>query len=260
MTDEARARAATLVGRESALERLASEVGELPAFGKALRRKHVSVIAEVKRSSPSRGAINAGLDLESQVVAYERGGAAAISILTEPNRFGGSNQDLSAARKVVAELPLLKKDFHVEPIQLLEAKAIGASAALVIVRALPPAKLRELIGAADSIGLEVLVEVRDEAELDLALSFGAKVVGINNRNLETLEIDPDRSLRLLPLVPIDVIAISESGLASAADVERVAAAGADAVLIGSELSGSREPESAVRALVAVPRVNGARQG
>jgi indole-3-glycerol phosphate synthase len=260
LTDEARARAATLAGRESALERLASEVRGVPAFGRALRRKHVAVIAEIKRSSPSKGAINTGMELEKQVSAYQRGGAAAISILTEPTRFGGSNQDLIAARMVVAELPLLKKDFHVEPVQLLEAKSIGASAALVIVRAVPPAKLRELVGTAESIGLEIVVEVRDERELDLALSSGAKIVGINNRNLETLEIDPDTSPRLLPLVPSDVIAIAESGLASVTDVQRVAAAGADAVLVGSELSGSRDPESAVRSLVGVPRLGDARKG
>jgi indole-3-glycerol phosphate synthase len=260
LTDEARARAATLAGREPVLERLASEVGRVPAFGRALRRKHVAIIAEIKRSSPSKGAINSGLELENQVTAYQRGGAAAISILTEPTRFGGSNQDLVAARKVVAELPLLKKDFHVEPVQLLEAKSIGASAALLIVRALPPAKLRELIGAAESIGLELLVEVRDEKELDLALSYGAKIVGINNRNLETLEIDPDTSTRLLPRVPSDVIAIAESGLASEADVRRVAAAGADAVLVGSKLSGSLDPEPAVRSLVGVPRLSDARKG
>ncbi|MFL5585866.1 MAG: hypothetical protein ACJ78K_13460, partial [Gemmatimonadaceae bacterium] len=140
LTDEARVRAATLGGRTAELEGLANRAATVPAFGAALRRGDVAVIAEVKRSSPSKGSINPGLDLASQVRSYEAGGAAAISILTEPTRFGGSNADLTGAREQV-RLPLLKKDFHVEPVQLLEAKAIGASAALVIVRAVPPAKL-----------------------------------------------------------------------------------------------------------------------
>jgi indole-3-glycerol phosphate synthase len=228
-------------------------------LSEALDRNDVAVIAEVKRSSPSKGSINPGLDLGRQVAAYERGGASAISILTEPTRFGGSNEDLVAARKSV-RLPLLKKDFHVDTVQILEAKALGASAALVIARAVAPRTLEDLMGAAAKIGLELLLEVRDERELELALALGAKLIGINNRNLETLEIDPDTSIRLLPMLPRGVIAIAESGLKSAADVTRVATAGADAVLIGSELSGSSDPEMVVRSLTGIPRVGGARKG
>ena len=134
--------------------------------------------------------INIDLDLERQVAAYEAGGAAAISILTEPAHFGGSNDDLSRARAAV-RIPLLKKDFHVDTVQLFEARALGASAALVIARAVPPSRLEELLSAGNDAGIEILVEVRDERELDLALALGARLIGVNNRNLETLEIDPD---------------------------------------------------------------------
>jgi indole-3-glycerol phosphate synthase len=217
------------------------------------------VIAEVKRSSPSKGAINIGMDVEQQLRAYEAGGAAAISILTEPKRFGGSNDDLTLARESV-ELPVLKKDFHVAVVQILEARALGASAALVIARAVAPDRLKELVQAGREVGIEILVEVRDERELDLALTLDAKLIGVNNRNLETLQIDPETSTRLLPLIPRSVIAVAESGVRATADVARAASAGADAVLVGSELSKSSDPENAVRALIDVPRMVDARQG
>lgn len=259
LTDEARARAATLTPRTAELTRAIEALGRPPGFAAALRKAHVAIIAEVKRSSPSKGVINTRLDLEKQVRAYEKGGAAAISILTEPRRFGGSNQDLTRARTAVPT-PLLKKDFHVEIVQILEARSLGASAALVIARAVPPARLKELIKAGDDFGIEILVEVRDAGELDLALSLDARLIGVNNRNLETLEIDPETSLRLLPLIPREVVAVAESGVKSLADVARLAAAGADAVLIGSELSASADPEAAVRALTGVARTAGARKG
>jgi indole-3-glycerol phosphate synthase len=230
-----------------------------PKFAAALRTANVAIIAEVKRSSPSKGAINIGLDIEKQVRAYEKGGAAAISILTEPRRFSGSNQDLTRAR-IAVRTPLLKKDFHVDVVQILEARSLGASAALVIARAVPPARLKELVRAGNEFGIEILVEVRDAGELDLALSLDARLIGVNNRNLETLEIDPETSLRLLPLIPREVVAIGESGVKSMGDVTRLAAAGADAVLIGSELSASADPEAAVRALTGVARTAGAREG
>ena len=238
---------------------MAEGVTQIPPFGTALRRANVSVIAEVKRASPSKGSINPELSVIEQASAYEKGGAAAISILTEPTRFSGSNDDLVAARGATS-LPLLKKDFHVDPLQIIEAKSIGASAALVIVRALPPTRLREMLDVARSIGIEVLVEVRDELELELALSFGAKLIGVNNRDLETLAIDPETAPRLLPLIPRDIVAIAESGMKTSADIERVATAGADSVLIGSELSASANPEAAVRSLSGVRRSEGARKG
>lgn len=238
---------------------MARRAGNVPSFRDALQGRRVGVIAEVKRSSPSRGAINPGLDLARQVRAYEAGGAAAISVLTEPTRFGGSADDLVLARKSVA-LPLLKKDFHVEVSQILEARVLGASAALVIARAVPPGRLKDLMTAGADVALEILVEVRDERELDLALSLNARLIGVNNRNLETLEIDAGTSLRILPLIPRGVLAIAESGVKSAADVKRFADAGADAVLVGSELSGARDPEAAARALTDVARTGGARKG
>ena len=259
LTDEARARAATLAGRTDELRGLALAAPAVPSFRDALQGTEVGVIAEVKRSSPSKGAINPGLDLASQVQAYQSGGAVAISVLTEPTRFGGSADDLVLARRSVA-LPLLKKDFHVDVAQIFEARSLGASAALVITRAVPPVLLKELMAAAADVGLEILVEVRDERELGLALSLNAKIIGVNNRNLETLEIDAETSLRILPLIPRDVVAVAESGVKSAADVKRVAAAGADAVLVGSELSGSSDPQSAVRSLTGVERTGGARKG
>ena len=199
------------------------------------------------------------MDVEKQLRAYEAGGAAAISILTEPTRFGGSNADLRLAQETV-KLPLLKKDFHVDVVQIFEARALGASAALVIVRAVDPARLKELVRAGQDSGIEILLEVRDERELDLALTLGATLIGVNNRNLETLQIDLDTSLRLLPLIPRSVVAIAESGLQSAADVRRVASAGADAVLVGSELSRSPDPEKSLRALVEISRPVDARKG
>ena len=258
MTDEAHARAATLAPRAVELERTGAQLGQLPGFADALRGKYVTVVAEVKRSSPSKGAINLGLDLAKQVAAYEAGGAAAISVLTEPTRFGGSNDDLTRARAAV-RIPILKKDFHVEVVQILEARFLGASAALVIARAVSPARLGELMAAGKDAGIEILVEVRDERELELALTLGARLVGVNNRNLETLEIDPETALRLLPLIPADVIAIAESGVRTAKDVERLAAVGADAVLVGTELSASSDPEKAVRSITGIKRTTGARK-
>ena len=259
LTDEARARAATLDGRIGELRALAERQPPATSLKAALRRPNVSIIAEVKRSSPSKGSINPALDIPAQVLAYERGGAAAISVLTEPSRFGGSNADLTKARQTV-DLPVLKKDFHVEVVQLFEAKVLGASAALVIARAVSPDRLQELLRAGDELELELLVEVRDKRELELALGLGAAMIGVNNRNLETLEIDPETSLRLLPMVPADVIAVAESGMKGAADVARVALAGADAALVGSELSGSTDPESVLRTLTKTRRVSGARKG
>jgi indole-3-glycerol phosphate synthase len=259
LTAEAHVRARGLASRAHELARTIEKLPVPPRFAEALRRANVTVIAEVKRSSPSKGAINSAMDVEKQLRAYEAGGAAAISILTEPTRFGGSNEDLKLARQTV-KLPLLKKDFHVDVVQILEARALGASAALVIARAVAPARVKELVRAGQDAGIEILLEVRDERELDLALSLGATLIGVNNRNLETLHIDHDTSTRILPLIPRNVVAIAESGVRSVDDIRRVASAGADAVLVGSELSGSPDPEKSVRALIDVPRTVDARQG
>lgn len=259
LTDEAHARAATLSRSIDELRRRAEGATAAPSFAAALRGRDVAIIAEVKRSSPSKGVINPSLDVEQQVRAYEGGGAAAISVLTEPNRFAGSNEDLARAR-ASTHLPILKKDFHVHPAQIFEARALGASAALVIVRAVDPPRLLELLDAGRDVGLEILVEVRDEAELELALTYQATLVGVNNRNLETLEIDPGTAARIVPFIPRDVIAVAESGFKTAADVTRLAATGADAVLVGSELSASNDPRSAVIALTGIQRNGSARKG
>lgn len=213
----------------------------------------VSVIAEVKRRSPSKGWINADITAAEQAKAYERGGAAAISVLTEPAHFGGSNDDLIAVRSAV-RIPALKKDFHVDTIQLIQARALSASAALLIARALGPSDLPTMMEAARRLGLETIVEIRDEDELLRALDAGATIIGVNNRNLETLEIDPRTSERLIPKIPANVVAIAESGVTGRADVERVATIGADAVLVGSAISAAADPSFAVRALSGVPRV------
>ena len=233
-------------------------ISTTPSLRSALSGPNVGVIAEVKRASPSRGAINRDLNAAEQARAYERGGAVAVSVLTEPSRFGGNNDDLVAVRAAV-RIPILKKDFHVDRVQLLEARALGSSAALVIARAVPPSRLAELLLVGRDIDLEILVEVRDESELERALSYGAELIGVNNRNLETLAVDSSTIDRVVPLIPRSCRAVAESGLETRADVDRAAATGADAVLIGSALSSSADPEAAVRSLTSVPRVTDARQ-
>lgn len=213
----------------------------------------LAVIAEVKRRSPSKGAINDAIDPVAQVGAYAHGGAAAFSILTEPSEFGGSLDDLRAAARAYAR-PCIRKDFVVDEVQLAEARLAGAAGVLLIARALPTERLHALFNGARALGLEPLVEVRDEAELDDAVACGARVVGVNNRDLETLRIDDAVSARLLPRVPRDVVAVYESGVTSRADVERAAAMGADAVLVGSWLSAAPDPAAAVATLTGVARV------
>lgn len=250
---EAEARAAALEARAADLEEAAASAPAPPSLQQALAGELVGVIAEVKRRSPSKGSIAPALEAASQALAYRRGGASAISVLTEPRHFGGGPDDLLAVRAAVS-IPTLKKDFHLRPLQLAEARALGASAALLIVRALGPDRLREMLAVGRRLELELLVEVRDEAELELALGEGATMIGVNNRNLESLVIDASTAERLIPLIPAGLIAVAESGIASAADVERYARAGADAVLVGSCISAAPDPIGATQALAAVRRV------
>ena len=235
------------------LKAKARDLPEPPPFATALRGEFIAVITEIKRSSPSKGAIAPHLDAVEQAELYVAGGAAAISVLTEPYKFGGSLGDLSRVSQQVG-VPALRKDFIVHPVQLWEARAHGAAAALLIVRALSPAKLSELMETALEAGLETLVEVRDEAELERALSVGAAVIGVNNRNLETLEIDPRTAPRVIAQMPAHIIAVSESGMTTAEDVAPSARAGADAILVGSSISASSGPEQAVRLLASIPRI------
>lgn len=238
--------------RVSLLERGLEDAPATTGFRDALLREHVGVIAEVKRRSPSKGEINSALSAAAQARAYEAGGATAISVLTEPAHFSGSVDDLAEASRAV-KIPVLRKDFLVDELQLVEARMAGASAVLLIARALSPAVLARLFDFAGTIGLEALVEVRCESELDCALEVGAGVIGVNERDLETLEMEPAVRERLMPRIPPSVVAVAESGIRTAADVEHAADLGADAVLVGSSLSASDTPESAVRALAAVRR-------
>jgi indole-3-glycerol phosphate synthase len=250
---EAEVRAQALEVERAELEGRISLTPAGPSLASALRRPTVALLAEVKRRSPSKGAIAEGLDAVSQARAYAEGGAAAVSILTEPAHFGGSNADLAAVRRALT-LPALKKDFHVAPIQLLEARALGASAALLIVRALSPDRLDEMMAAGRALGLELLLEIRDEAELERALVVGAAMIGVNNRDLETLVIDTATAERLIPSIPSGIVAIAESGVRTVSDVERYAACGADAVLVGSSLSAAADAVAATRAIAGVRRI------
>jgi indole-3-glycerol phosphate synthase len=248
----AQVRATRLKTRQYELEAAGGRSPVPPSFASALRRDTVAVIAEVKRRSPSQGDINPTLDAADQSAAYAAGGAAAVSVLTEPERFGGTLEDLAAVRTRVA-LPVLRKDFLVDSLQLVESRAWGASAALVILRAVDPGLFVELLAAGRAVGLDLLVEVHTEAEAERALAGGAAVIGVNNRNLETLEVDPTLAVRIIPQLPRDVVAIAESGIGCAADVEAAAAAGADAVLVGTALSSATDVPTAVRALCGVAR-------
>jgi indole-3-glycerol phosphate synthase len=249
---QAEARAALLTARSGELERAAHRAARAPSLSAALRAGPVALLAEVKRRSPSKGAIAPGLDAPTQARAYVEGSAAAISVLTEPDHFGGSVDDLMAVRAAVP-VPALKKDFHMRPIQLVEAKALGASAALLIMRALSPDRFRDMMDCGRELELELLVEVRDEAELDRALEGGATIIGVNNRNLETLVIDPSTAERIVPRIPRWAVAIAESGIQGREDVKRYAEFGADAVLVGSSISAAIDPVAATRALAGVPR-------
>lgn len=251
LTTQARVRAASL-GPLREWKQRAADAPPVAPLRPALARTSVAVIAELKRRSPSKGQLNDSMDAPSRARLYEAGGASALSVLTEPAEFGGSVDDLVAVGRVVS-CPLLRKDFHVDPVQIFEARTRGASAALLIVRALGPDDTRILADAAREAGVEPLFEIRDEAELSVALDAGALVIGVNRRNLETLDMEPDVLTRLLPLIPTACLAVAESGIATRADVEEAALLGADAVLVGSALSVSPDPQAAVAALCGVPK-------
>ncbi|MEO7997153.1 MAG: indole-3-glycerol phosphate synthase TrpC [Gemmatimonadaceae bacterium] len=253
LTQAAHERASLVAGSLDALRDKARDLPLPPPFAAALRGERIRVISEIKRSSPSKGDIAPGLDAVAQAGLYTLGGAAAISVLTEPDKFGGSLTDLRAVTRAVST-PALRKDFIVHPVQLWEARVNGASAALLIARALSPSDLDRLMDAAKAAQIETLVEVRDENELERALAVGAPVIGVNNRNLETLVIDVSTAPRVIAQMPSHVIAVAESGMQSVDDVAAPARAGADAILVGSAISASPDPASAVRALAGVARV------
>lgn len=223
----------------------------MPAF----RATGLSVISEVKRRSPSKGDLADIPDPAALAVAYAAGGADAISVLTEERRFSGTLADLYAVRAAVTT-PILRKDFIVTEYQLLEARAAGADLALLIVAALDDAALADLHATARGLGLTVLVEVHDEAEIDRALAIGAELVGVNARNLKTLAVDADTFARLAPLVPAGVVKVAESGISGPADAARYAAEGADVVLVGEALVKDGDPQAAVAALRSIGRTAG----
>ena len=259
LTRESHERAAAVADRLADFRAAARDAIPAHPFSSALRGDSIRVIAEVKRSSPSKGAIAPGLNAVAQAAAYAAGGAAAISVLTEPTRFGGALIDLAEVSAAVG-IPAIRKDFLVHPVQLWEARANGASAALLIVRAIAPDELPRLMDAAQEAGLATLVEVRDEAELERALAVNAAVIGVNNRNLETLVIDPGTAPRVVQQIPLSAIAVAESGMTTPADVDPAARAGADAILVGSAISASADPTGHVRTLASIARVDGARRG
>ncbi len=211
------------------------------------RPDQVNVIAECKRRSPSRGVLCRDYDPARLATAYARGGAAAVSVLTEPTFFDGALEHLREVRATV-ELPILGKDFIVTEYQLVEARAAGADAALLIVGALDDAMLRRLLAAADGLDLAALVEVHDAAELDRALDAGARLVGVNNRNLRTLEVAVDTSVQLIERIPDGVCAVAESGLRSSGDLAMLRSFGYRAFLVGEALAADADPARALEAL------------
>jgi len=218
-------------------------------FAEALSRTdRVNVIAECKRRSPSRGVLKADYDPAAIAAAYERAGAAAISVLTEPTFFDGHLDHLIAARKA-ASLPILRKDFIVDRYQILEARAAGADAILLIVAALTPQVLARLRQDATDAGLDVLVEIHDLSELPVALDAGASIVGVNNRNLRTLAVDTEASRAAVARIPDDVIAVAESGLKTPRDITDLRLAGYDAFLIGERFMTASEPGVALAELL-----------
>ena len=232
------------------LDRRAAAIEPRPGVFKAAlsRADRLNVIAECKRRSPSRGVLKADYDPASIALAYERAGAAAISVLTEPAFFDGHLDHLIAARRVTTA-PILRKDFIVDRYQILEARAAGADAILLIVAALTPPALTQLHLAARDAGLDVLVEIHDLFELPIALDAGASIVGVNNRNLRTLAVNTDVSRAAVDLIPDEVIAVAESGLTSAGDLQDLKSAGYDAFLMGERFMTASDPGDALAGLL-----------
>jgi len=218
-----------------------------PSFARALRRPdgRLAVIAEIKRRSPSAGEIRPGISALAQARSYRAGGADALSVLTDAKYFGGSLDDLRAVAAGVhappPAIPCLRKDFMVHPVQVLEAREAGASAILIIVRALGDGEIRALHEAARFAGVDALFEIHDEADLDRALRHGAGMVGVNNRDLAAFQTDLAVSERLIPLLPREVLTVSESGIFTGGDAARARAAGAHAILVGEALMKAADP-------------------
>ncbi len=242
------ARERARAGRAGVERRAAAQTPRAQAFVDALARDGVSVIAECKRRSPSRGVLRADYDPGAIAAAYEAAGAAAISVLTDAGFFDGALEHLSEVRAQVA-IPVLRKDFLSDPFQLVEARAAGADAILLIVAGLTDAALRSLLSEADGLGLAALVEVHDRDEVDRALAAGATVIGVNSRNLRTLEVDLALHDAVAGLLPESCVAVAESGLRTGADLTRLRALGYDAFLIGERFMTDVDPGDGLRALL-----------
>ncbi|HEX2189708.1 MAG TPA: indole-3-glycerol phosphate synthase TrpC [Longimicrobiaceae bacterium] len=258
IVDTKRGEVAALAPRRAELRARAADAAPARGFAAALRRPgEVRLLAEVKRRSPSAGEIRPGADPVEVARAYEAGGAAAVSVLTDREYFGG---DLDALRRVRAEvgLPALRKDFLVDPVQIWEARDAGADAVLLIARILDDALLAELLGLAAESAMDALVEVHDAEELERALAAGARLVGVNNRDLGSFRTDLELSVRLAPSVPGGATLVAESGIRTAADVDRLGAAGVDAVLVGESLMRQDDLRAAAAALAGRPRDPAAR--
>jgi indole-3-glycerol phosphate synthase len=227
----------------------AQEIGSKRSFIKRLESgSELAVIAEFKRASPSKGDINSGQNPKDQALFYKKYGADAISVLTDNRFFKGSFADLSAVRETV-DLPILCKDFIIDEVQILKAKASGANLILLIAAAMNAKRLQELFDFAESEGLEVLMEVHNEEELGIALNTGAQLIGVNNRNLKTFEVDLSVTEKLAPLIKkAGRFLISESGIKSEDDVRRVIAAGADAILVGEAFMKAENLEGLLKAM------------
>ncbi len=243
--------------KEEPLAVLREQVAHAPptrSLAQALRGPSLGLIAEVKRASPSRGVLRADLDPQALARTYAGSGAAAISVLTEEQHFQGSLDDLTAVRAAVdgcgdPRPPLLRKDFLFDAYHLFEARVYGADAVLLIAAVLNPGLLAELLALARTLGLECLVEVHDEQELEQALAADAQIIGINNRDLRTFEVDLALSERLRPLVPADRVVVAESGVHTRADVQRLQALGVNAVLIGEALVTADDPAAKIGELL-----------
>ena len=231
---------------EATLEQRVASAAPPRGFRQALRRDDVSLIAEIKRATPRAGDLNVDLDARAMATAYKEGGAAAISVLTEPDYFKGSLEDLQAAQ--VVGLPVLLKDFVVDPFQVYEARAWGADAVLLIVRILGD-ELRDLVALIRSLSMDALVEVHTEADLDRALECDADLIGVNHRDLQTFEVDPDRTAKLAPRMPEGVTIVGLSGVSKRSDMETLRDAGAAAVLVGESVVTSTDPAAKIRELL-----------
>jgi indole-3-glycerol phosphate synthase len=247
-----------LEARAAQLEAAALDAPPARDFRGALAgSSSVSLVAECKRRSPGAGAIRPELNPADLTVGYEGAGAAALSVLTDEQYFGGSVDDLEAVRAAV-HIPVLRKDFTLHPLHVLEARASGADAVLLIVRILSDAELGDLHALARDLGMSVLVEVHDEAELARAGELGADLIGINNRDLSTFTTDLATTIRLIDRAPADAVLVSESGIRTREDVQLLGDAGVDAILVGESLLRAEDPYRAAEALTRVPRREGAR--